>query len=366
MAELPPKGVLILPAYTGPEKKNGQTRAHIPEQRIEVTPTWEDFNDLADEPDEEMVSYGLFTEGTWIIAGAPKLGKSYFALSYAHGLALGGAVLGSVQVEPCDVLALILEDGRRRYKKRIKERIAAIDRPERGRFLVRFKWERLDQASLDRLESEIQIRAAAGRRVCVVIDTGTKLRPLEDKSSSIYMGDYNFLDPLTELSQKYHCLIMVIAHTRKAPSVDFIDSVIGSHGISGAADGIAVLSRERHSKQATLEITGRDGDEQKVYLVWDGISSGWLITDQPDEATSNRRAMVAIIERAKSVIAQQGHPMSAKELRVALAIKQNTLNDALDLGTQWKMLTKSGEGKRGDPELYDLPDSIPGIDTEGV
>jgi hypothetical protein len=355
MAEPPPKGVLILPAYEGPEKKNGQTSAHIPEQRIEVTPVWEDFNDLADEPDEEMVSYGLFTEGTWIIAGAPKLGKSWFALSYAHGLSIGGAVLGAVQVEACDVLALILEDGRRRYKKRIKERIAALDRPERGRFLVRFKWDRLDQASLDRLESEIQLRSAASRRVCVVIDTGTKLRPLEDKSGSIYMGDYNFLDPLTEMAQKYHALILVIAHTRKAPSVDFIDSVIGSHGISGAADGIAVLSRERHSKQATLEVTGRDGDEAKHYLVWDTISNGWLMTEQPDEATEKKRAVLRMIERIKVVLAEQAKPMGMLAIRMALGSDKNAVSDALNYAVEIGEIVATGKGVKNDPVLYSLP-----------
>jgi hypothetical protein len=326
---------------------------------------WEDFNDLADEPDEEMVSYGLFSEGLWILAGAPKLGKSYFGLSYCHGLSIGGAVLGQIQVEePCDVLALILEDGRRRYKKRLKERIENLPRPVRGRFLIRFKWPRLDDESLSKLEGEVQIRSAAGRKVVVVIDTGTKLRPLEDKSSSIYMGDYNFLDPLTEIAQRHHALIMVIAHTRKAPSIDFIDSVIGSHGISGAADGIAVLSRERHSKQATLEITGRDGDEQKHFLTWDAMSGGWLLTEQPDEATANRRSMEAVINRIKGRIAEEGRPMGSKELRIGLAIKQNTITDALALGVQWNMLTETGGGKRGDPVLYDLPVSVPGIDTE--
>jgi hypothetical protein len=344
------------------------TVAEVPtrDKKPELFPGPEDFNDLVDEPDEEMVSYGLFTEGTWIVAGAPKLGKSYFALSYAHGLSLGGAVLGQrlTDGEPCDVLAFILEDGRRRYKQRLKRRVEGFERPERGRFNIWFKWPRLDDESLSKMEELIAVRAAAGRKVVVVIDTGTKLRPLEDRNTSIYMGDYNFLDPLTEIAQRHHCLILVIAHTRKAPSVDFIDSVIGSHGISGAVDGIAVLSRERHSMQATLEWTGRDGQEERKFLTWDAISDGWLLTDEPDQATAIKRAMVAVIERIKERLATEGRAMGAKELRIALAIKQNTITDALDLAVQWRMLTTSGTGSRGDAVLYHLPDSVPGIDTE--
>lgn len=330
----------------------GPTPAEVPKKQADP---WEDFNDLADEPEEEMVSFGLFSEGTWIVAGAPKLGKSWFCLSYAHGLSIGGAVLGSIQVEPCDVLALILEDGRRRYKKRIKERVESLPRPDRGRYLIRFKWPRLDQESLDRLEADIQLRTAAGRKVCVVIDTGTKLRPLDEKNSSIYMGDYNFLDPLTEVAQRNHCLIMVVAHTRKAPSVDFIDSVIGSHGISGAVDGIAVLSRERHSKQATLEITGRDGDEQKHYLQWDPIANGWLLTEEPDQATEKRRAVQFMVDRIKGVLAENDKPMGLLAIRMALGADKNAVKDAAEYAVETEQILATGKGVKNDPVLYSLP-----------
>lgn len=322
----------------------------------------EDFNDLADEPDEEMVAYGLFSEGTWIIAGAPKLGKSWFALSYAHGLSIGGAILGSVKVEQADVLAFILEDGRRRYKKRIKRRIENLPRPPRGQFTIWFKWPRLEDEALNRMRAMVAVRAAAGRRVCVVIDTGTKLRPMEDRhNGNVYMSDYGFLDPITEMAQEYHALVLVIAHTRKAPSTDFIDSVIGSHGISGAVDGIAVLSRERHSKRATIEWTGRDGEEDRRTLQWDVLSDGWLITAESDTATEKRRAVEKVVEQIALAITNAGRPLSNSEIKLSMHQRVEVVVEALNLGVEWEMLNATGTGKRGDPVMY----SVPGIDSEG-
>lgn len=333
-------------------------------------PQFEDFNDLADEPEEEMAAFGLFTEGTWIIAGAPKLGKSWFCLSYAHGLAMGGAVLGAVQVEQADVLAFVLEDGRRRYKQRIKRRVESLPRPPRGVYQIVFSWPRLDESSMNMIESLVAVRTAAGRRVCLVIDTGTKLRPLDDSNRNIYMGDYNFLDPITQIAQRYHCLILVVAHTRKAPSEDFIDSVIGSHGISGAVDGIAVLSRQRHSKMATLEWTSRDGDEEKRTLKWDTLSDGWLITDEPDTASESRKATEALVTQARTCIMNNPgtDTMSLRELVLVLKRRRADVMEALSLGVEWGMLDAEGSGAKNDPVRYSVPgtDSEPGTECSQV
>ena len=52
--------------------------------------------------------------------------------------------------------------------------------------------------------------------------------------------------------------IVVIHHTRKAFSDDFIDSISGTHGLAGAADTIIALSRGRGEGDGILHVTGRD------------------------------------------------------------------------------------------------------------
>jgi hypothetical protein len=332
----------------------------------------EDFTDLIAEEDEPVVEYvpGLFNEGTYILAGAPKLGKSWLTLSIAQGLAMGGAVLGRILVDPCDVLYLCLEDGRRRFKRRAKMRAEGLALPERGRFEVHFTWSKLDEGGAEALEAWVAVRRAAERRCCVVIDTGIRLRPGDNgKQGDMYRQDYEYLAQITDIMQKHNALCIVVSHTRKAEALDFIDMVIGSHGITGAVEGVMVFTRERHSKKATLMGTDKDGEEIKVVMEWNDINGGWNITDSPDEATEQRQKVMGLIRKAKQTIINTGKPMGLSELRLAMGVQRNALVEALGLAVLWGELTVNGAGKRGDPERYDLPggidtDSVPGIDTE--
>lgn len=359
---------LVLAAIaTATEEPPGLTPAEVSLKRG----NGEDFTDLIAEDDEPITEYvpGLFNEGTYILAGAPKLGKSWLTLSIAQGLAMGGAVLGRIMVDPCDVLYLCLEDGRRRFKRRAKMRAEGLALPERGRFEVHFTWPKLDEGGAEALEAWVAIRRAAGRRCCVVIDTGIRLRPGDStKQGDMYRQDYEYLAQITDIMQSNNALCIVVSHTRKAEALDFIDMVIGSHGITGAVEGVMVFTRERHSKRATLMGTDKDGEEIKVVMEWNDINGGWNITDSPDEATEQKQKVMGMIHRAAQTIINNGRPMSLSELRLAMGVQRNALVEALGLAVLWGKLKVNGAGKRGDPERYDLPDgidtdSVPGIDT---
>ena len=51
----------------------------------------------------------------------------------------------------------------------------------------------------------------------------------------------------------------------------------GTLGLSGAADGVAVLRRERGRHDATLFLTGRDVDEREIALRWEPQYALWSI-----------------------------------------------------------------------------------------
>jgi RecA-family ATPase len=62
---------------------------------------------------------GVLPEGVTLLAGKPKLGKSWLALGLCVAVAAGGVALGTRQVEQGEVLYLALEDNRRRLHKRL-------------------------------------------------------------------------------------------------------------------------------------------------------------------------------------------------------------------------------------------------------
>ena len=62
---------------------------------------------------------GVIPEGFTVVAGAPKVGKSWFILSLCLAVASGGRALGALTVDQRKVLYLALEDGDRRLQERI-------------------------------------------------------------------------------------------------------------------------------------------------------------------------------------------------------------------------------------------------------
>src|SRR5262249_11215399 len=62
---------------------------------------------------------GLIPEGLTILAGKPKIGKSWMALDIASGLAGGYYILGNIKLEQADVLYCALEDNERRLQNRL-------------------------------------------------------------------------------------------------------------------------------------------------------------------------------------------------------------------------------------------------------
>ena len=60
---------------------------------------------------------------------------------------------------------------------------------------------------------------------------------------------------------------MVVHHTRKQKADDAFDMISGTNGLMGVADGAFLLQKEkRTSDAATLEVSGRDQQDQRLYL----------------------------------------------------------------------------------------------------
>lgn len=215
---------------------------------------------------------GLLTEGAAILAGRPKLGKSWLALGLALAVASGGRALGSIPVPQGDVLYLALEDGARRLQKRMKAMLGSdAVAPERLDCALSFP--RLDEGGLEALESWLESHPQAR---LIIIDTLKRVRPQENKRGRIYDGDYDAIAPLSRLANTFGVSIVIVHHTRKMDSEDPLDLISGSTGLTGGADGALVLKRSRGQKDATLYAVSRDFEDRELSLVWDEDSVSWI------------------------------------------------------------------------------------------
>lgn len=100
----------------------------------------------------------------------------------------------------------------------------------------------------------------------IIVDTLQKVREVSGDNYS-YANDYEIITRLKKFADSYGICLLLVHHTRKQNSDDKFDMISGTNGLLGAADGGFILRKEkRTSNSATLEVSGRDQPDQKIYL----------------------------------------------------------------------------------------------------
>lgn len=113
---------------------------------------------------------GYLPEGLTVLAGAPKLGKSWLALGWMVSVAIGHITMGSIPCEQGDVLGLMLEDNERRLQRRLLQmRLQTL--PERLTLLT--EWPNLDEGCCSEIEAWI---AGVEKPRLIVVDVFARIR----------------------------------------------------------------------------------------------------------------------------------------------------------------------------------------------
>jgi hypothetical protein len=222
-------------------------------------------------PPPVWVVPGLLSEGLTILAGKPKLGKSWLALNVALTVAAGGKVLGQMEARPGAVLYLSLEDRLRRVQDRARKLLAGTGVAVSRRLSIAVEWPRQDSGGLD----EIALWAEREENPSlVIIDVWQKFRP-PTKGSGGYDQDYSAMGQLKSVIDEKRLSAIVVHHCKKAAAEDALEEVSGTNGLAGAADGVLVLSRARNENEGSLFITGRDFEEKKLAVLFDPKTFVW-------------------------------------------------------------------------------------------
>ncbi len=83
-------------------------------------------------PEPRWAVPGILAEGVSLLAGPPKVGKSWMAYGLAIVVAAGGKAFGVIDTAPGPVLYLALEDTPRRLQARMRILLAGDTRPARA------------------------------------------------------------------------------------------------------------------------------------------------------------------------------------------------------------------------------------------
>lgn len=211
---------------------------------------------------------GLLYQGTYLFVGSPKIGKSFFMAQLAYHVSTG-TPLWDYPVKKGTVLYLALEDDYRRLQERMY-RMFGTDSTENLYFSVSSK--PLGNGLTDQLSGFIREHPDT---TLVIIDTLQKIRDVDSDSYS-YAKDYEIINQLKQFSDSWGICLLLVHHTRKQKSSDNFDMISGTNGLLGCADGAFMLYKEnRTSNKATLEISGRDQQDQKIHLIRDEEKLCW-------------------------------------------------------------------------------------------
>lgn len=244
-------------------------------------------------PGKPPVVEGLLYPGVYLFVGAPKVGKSFLMAQLAYHVSQGLPLWGYA-VRRGTVLYLALEDDYPRLQERLY-RMFGVDSTEDLRFST---WSK--QLS-NGLEEQLKgfVRERPDTRL-IIIDTLQKIREAGDERYS-YASDYDVITKLKRFADTSGVCLLLVHHTRKQQADDRFDKISGTNGLMGAADGAFLLQKERRTDSAaTLDISGRDLQDQRLYLKKDEERLVWelerreteLHKEPPDEVLEAVAALV--------------------------------------------------------------------------
>ena len=211
----------------------------------------------------------LLSQGLHILAGSPKVGKSWLALWLAVTVAKGETVWG-MGVRQGTTLYLCLEDSTLRIQNRLFE--ITEDAPASVHFSTGS-----DTLGKGLEEQLCAFLAEHPDTVLVIIDTLQMIRGANYDNT--YANDYRDLSALKRIADAHGIAILLVHHLRKESAEDVFSRISGTTAISGAVDSSFTLVEERRgSGRAKLSCIGRDIEYRELALernsenVWELVS----------------------------------------------------------------------------------------------
>ena len=219
-------------------------------------------NELLDKViiEEPPVIDGFLMSGVSLLAGAPKVGKSFLVLQIAYHVSTGQPMWG-MKVHQADVLYLALEDTEGRLQRRSARMFGAIG-SDHLHFALAAKT--ISNGLLDQL---LYFLRKYPNTKLFIIDTMQFSRE-DTQSGNLYVADTAFMKTMQEFRKLHNVNILLVHHTRKGlDGTDTFDKVSGSNGNTGGADTTIMMTKEKRTDtRACLQCTGRDIQDQIIWV----------------------------------------------------------------------------------------------------
>jgi hypothetical protein len=236
----------------------------------------------------------VIPDGCHLVIAAPKIGKSLLTLMLAIACAKGSRAFGAIKVARRPVLLIDMESGDRRLASRL-DAFGVLDVPGTFEFHT-------DPETALAVMREF-LKKHKGRSPLVILDTLSEVMGPKPRDLAPMLHEKRTLQPIqTMCSTDPGASVLIVHHSRKEKSGDSVDASSGTHGLTGAVDGIFVLDRpDRLQPEATLIRNSRDIEDavfgmtlKGVMWTFDGRSAG-----KARQAAEDRRVRERIEKQGK-------------------------------------------------------------------
>lgn len=284
-----------------------------------------------DLPEPKWAVPDFVPEGLSILAGKPKMKKSFMCLAMGLAISAGGVFLGEIDVEQGEVLYCALEDNERRLQSRMATMLKDAEGGVPTGFHYTVSLPKMDVGGLDLLDVWCDDHPSAR---LVIIDTLQAFKPHGNKHVNAYEADYDIMGRLQHFFLSRGIAGLVVHHLRKADAGYELDELSGSTGITGAADAIMILKNTVDG--VTFHTSGRDVMEETYIVAFEPERCLWYLRgDAESVARSDAQAEV--------LAALENEALTAKELATALGKNRSTIRGRLQRLVRDGQVCKFGE-----------------------
>ena len=219
---------------------------------------------------------GLLYRGTYLFVGAPKLGKSFLMTQLAYHISTG-TPLWNYPVHKGTVLYLALEDDYRRLQERSYRMFGTA---ENESLFFSVSAGQLGSGLDEQLTNFLREHPDTS---LIIIDTLQKVREVGGDNYS-YANDYQIITRLKALADSYGICLLLVHHTRKQQADDSFETISGTTGLLGCADGSLLMQKKKRTElDATIKVVGRDQPDQILYLKKDPQTQIWNLERMENE-----------------------------------------------------------------------------------
>ena len=247
---------------------------------------------------QEYLVEQILPSGLFLLAGSPKIGKSWFVLQMGIAISNGVDFLG-FRAKMAHVLYLCLED----TYQTIRNRLLDYEEDPLNNITFSTSSSKLDKGLIEELE---QYLVEHDDTKLIIIDTLQKIRNVRADGYT-YGQDYKEINVLNDFVNRTGVSILVVHHLRKMKSDDPFEEISGTTGIAGAVDGMYVMKKHKDIRdEVTLTATGRDIESFDLKISFNKETHYWELIEKSLENEIEDECVVNVVKLFQTLDSFEG------------------------------------------------------------